>query len=472
VKRTALLAVSVLLVLVAGEFVARLPALETPSPFEQSAPGRVRRSEAWARLLPFDVARVPSRPRVVWMGASTVAGVPYMPQVCPPGWLQAILTWRGVDMEVVPMAAPGLTSGDLAHLFPYVLELSPDVIVVTTGHNEYLNAGLLIDPPWWLDIQLVLRARELLWLGPPEHELLPTLEHEFDHGAIVAAFGRHVRRMQALADEAGVALLFTAPLSNLRDIPPVLGDDPRLPEDADAALLRGQALLAAGDTAGARAAFEAARDRDRWPHRATAPLVATLRAGVQRLVPVDAAFDAASPYGVPGFELFADHCHPNLGGQRLLASAVADAIEDLGLLPATGRRGQAPDLADGLLEFGMDDEALARAQVKLARGYVGLALIAGVDGHMAEIAERYLAAAQASRKWDGELDTSFALLALLRGDVEAVRKRLSPSGAHAQDALGDLQRAYDRYPWIRAAFERNGLRLEQATLLPPAPDRP
>jgi hypothetical protein len=70
-------------------------------------------------------------------------------------------------------------------------------------------------------------------------------------------------------------------------------------------------------------------------------------------VPVDDVFDAATPTGIPGFELFADHCHPNPAGQRLLASAVADAIEDLGRLPATGRRGQAPDLAEGLEHFGM-----------------------------------------------------------------------------------------------------------------------
>jgi lysophospholipase L1-like esterase len=453
--------------------VLRLPAVETPSPFQPSQPGRVRRSDAWERLLEFDVPLRPERSRVVWLGASTVAGVPYMPQVSPPGWLAEILAFRGAAMEVVPLAAPALTAGDLAALFPHALLLSPDVVVVTTGHNEYLNAGLLLDPPWWLDLRLVRQARRLLGLGPPVREQLPTPEHDFDHPAIVAAFGAHVRAMQALADEAGVALLFTTPISNLRDMPPVLGRDARAAEDADDAKERGRALLAAGEVSAARAAFEAARDRDRWPHRATTPLIASIRRNAHRVVPVDAAFDAASPDGIPGFTLFADHCHPNLPGQRLLASAVADAIEDLGLLPATGRRGQAPDLADGLARFGMDAAAVARTEAKLARGCIGLALIRGEYGAMAEIAEQHLARALAGDAWDGELDSSFALLALLREDADTARRLLDPDRPAAPETLGNLQRAHDRYPWVRAVFARNGLTLEQEQLLPlPAAEAP
>jgi hypothetical protein len=32
--------------------------------------------------------------------------------------------------------------------------------------------------------------------------------------------------------------------------------------------------------------------------------------------------------------------------------------------------------------------------------------------------------------------------------------------------LRRLQLAYNRYPWVRATFERNGLRMEQMELLP------
>jgi lysophospholipase L1-like esterase len=458
-------ALGLALLLAAAEYVARRPFLRTPSPFEESAPGRVQRSKAWAGLLDFDVPLVPERPRVVWMGASTVAGVPYMPFMSPPAWLDRVFAWRGADVEVVPLAGPGLTAGALARLFPYALELRPDVIVVTTGHNEYLHAASLLDPRWWQDVQLVLRARVLLGIAPPSEERLPTPERDFDHAAIAAAFGAHVRAMQALADEADVALLFTTPLQNLRENPPILGDDPRLPEDADSAFARGQALLAAGETAAARAAFEAARDRDRWPYRATGPLISELRAIARRLVPVDDVFDAATPAGIPGFELFADHCHPNPAGQRLLASAVADAIEDLGRLPATGRRGQAPDLAEGLEHFGMGPVELARARATLARGYVGFALISGRYGRMAEFAEANLQEALGGEAAQGELDTCFALLALLRNDIETARAHMDAARGASPAMLQNLQRAYRRYPWVRQAFERNGLLLEQMDVL-------
>jgi lysophospholipase L1-like esterase len=461
-----LVLLALLALLAAAEFAVRRPQKPTPSPFVEAAPGRVSRSAAWPSLVDFDVARAPTRPRVVWMGASTVAGVPYMPRMAPTDWLDLVLAWRGADVEVVRLAGPGLSAEALARLLPFALELSPDAVVVTTGHNEYLHTAGLLGRRWWKDIRLVGIAAAMLGRAEPERERLPTPEDDFDHDAIAAAFRASLRRLQSLADEAGVPLLFTMPLQNLRENPPILGDDPRLTEDADAAFARGQALLAAGDEAGARAAFEVARDRDRWPHRATAPLRAALRDAARHLVPVDAAFDAASPHGIPGFELFADHCHPNPAGQRLLALTVADALQDLGVVPATGRRGQAPELAAGLALLGMDDEAVARARATLARGYIGFALISGRYGQMAEFAEANLAGALGDAEAHGELDTSFALLALLRGDVDAARNALDSARRASPAMLQNLQRAHDRYPWVAAAFERNGLRLERTRLVP------
>jgi lysophospholipase L1-like esterase len=456
----------VLALLAVAECVARQPFVREPSPFRESSPGHVQRSEAWVALLDFDVALVPSRPRVVWLGASTVAGVPYMPHMSPPAWLEYVLASRGADVEVVPLAGPGLSAEALVRLFPFALELQPDLIVVTTGHNEYLNTSELLDRRWWQDVQLVVRARTLLGHEPSSAERLPTPEHDFDHAAIAASFRQALAAMQASADDAGVVLLFTAPLENLRENPPILGDDPRLPEDADTAIARGQALLAAGDVVGARAALLAARDRDRWPHRATTPLVVALRETARRLLPVDEAFDAVSPHGIAGFELFADHCHPNPAGQRLLASLVADAIEELGLIPPTGRLGQAPELADGLHRFRLDDDALYRARATLARGYLGFAMISGRWGRMAEFAEQNLREALAGEEGYGELETSFAMPALLRGDVEAARAALAAAAGTSPAMLRRLQLAYNRYPWVRATFERNGLRMEQMELLP------
>jgi hypothetical protein len=483
------------------EGVLRMPAVRTPSPYRQTPQGTLARSEAWGQLVDFELAPAPQagRPRIVWMGESTIAGFPFNeapgtgPKMSPPGWLDLILSARGEPAEVVTLAAPGIDSRELADLFPHALALSPAAVVVTLGHNEYLQSGLLLDRPWWRHWQLALAVRRLLGHDAPSTDQLPTPEHDFDHAAILDTFRGRLESMRAQAADAGVPLLLCAPVCNLADHPPLVGDDPRLPEDADHAWERGRGLLAAGDVAAARAAFEAARDRDRWPHRATRPLIHAIVETAERgasgggtsgggaddggdaggetragtvLVDVAAAFDAASASGVPGFDLFMDHCHPDPGGQRLMASTVADALEDAGVVTVTGHRGLAPEVSEGLAHFGLDDKALAGMRAVMGRSYVGFAVVTGRWGAYAEFALQNLQQAVAGMDAPGEVETSFALLELLRGDVEAAREHIDRAAETAPEMLLKLQKAVDRYPWMRAAFERNGVQLVKGQIVP------
>jgi lysophospholipase L1-like esterase len=452
--------------LAAGELLARRADERVPAVFEASGEGRVRRSPAWGKLSDFDVTLVPDRPRIVWMGASTIAGVPYEAYVAPPAWLEYVLAWRGADVEVVPMARAGLTAEDLARLLPYALELSPTAVVVTTGHNEYLHANLRVDPPWWLSVRLLVRARGLLGLPMAPAPRMPSPEHDFDHRAIVAAFRGRLEELQARAEAASVPLLFTTPVSNMLDIAPVLGDDERLPEGPDAAHARGLALLAAGDTTGAREALHAARDRDRWPHRATGPLMQAVAGTARLLVDVEAAFDAAALKGIPGFDLFADHCHPNPTGQLLMAGCVADALEDAGILPPTGQRGELPDLAAGLVHFGLDAEAGAWIQARLARTYVGIELMRGRPGHLTAIARRMLEQLVQDGAQDalrGHVEASLGLAAMLAGDAAAARAHIARAREASPEAAADLERLNNLYPWVSRLVDRHALTLEDAT---------
>lgn len=471
------------------EGVLRMPAVRTASPFEQTGQGTLVRSAAWAQLAPFEVAPLsaPGRPRIVWMGESTIAGFPFndpktsTSTMSPPGWLDFILSWRGEPAEVVPLAAPGIDSSELADLFPHALALAPAAVVVTLGHNEYLQSGLLLDRPWWRHWQLAWHVRRLLGLDALSTERLPTPENDFDHAQIVADFAEHLDAMRRAADDAGVPLFFCTPVCNLADHPPLVGDDPRLPEDADTAWTRGRTLLAAGDVPAAREAFEAARDRDRWPHRATKPLIDAIAAiaattpgdaaaqggdAGPHLIDVASAFDAASRTGVPGFDLFMDHCHPDPGGQRLMALTVADAFEAAGVVGATGQHGQGPDLAQGQLRFGLDEKSLAGMRAVMGRSYVGFAVVTGRWGAYAEFALQNLQQAVAGMDAPGEVETSFALLELLRGDVEAARAHIDSAARSAPEMVLKLQKACERYPWMRAAFERNGVKLVKGKLVP------
>jgi lysophospholipase L1-like esterase len=458
-RRLALLAAALLVALGAGEWFLRRADAAAPSPFAPGADGRVRPSDAWARLAPFDTTLAPARPRVVWLGASTVAGVPYGDLVSPPAWLEAILAARGLDVEVVPLSTSALTSADLERLLPHALELAPTALVVTTGHNEYHDLSPRAGAPWWWRSRLLVRARGLLGLATSPRASLPQHERELDRDALAARFRARLLSMQAASEAAGVPLFLTTPVSNLLDIPPVLGRDDEAPEDADAARARGLAALEAGDVEGARAALVAARDRDLYPHRATTPLIEVVRQVAHRLVPVDRAFEAAAPHGLPGFELFADYCHPNLQGQRLLALVVADALQASGVLPETGRLGEAPPLDEGLARFGMDAEAVAQTQARLARSYVGMDLLRGRPGRLTAIARGILdelSAGGAQGALRGHVEASLALAALLEGDAAAADAHLAAAREASPEALDDLSRLRERYPWVAAAFARAG----------------
>jgi lysophospholipase L1-like esterase len=91
-----------------------------------------------------------------------------------------------------------------------------------------------------------------------------------------------------------------------------------------------------GATTEALKHYRRARDLDAMPWRATTQFNDLLRACAERAgVPfadVDAAFHAEAG-GAPGWRLFADHLHPSLEGQALLARAWLDAIARERLLP-------------------------------------------------------------------------------------------------------------------------------------------
>lgn len=465
-KRLAALLVASLLGLVALEGGLRINrALPPPPLFESIDRGRLRTSRSWPAIGMVEFAEVPTRLRIVWMGASTVQGVPYQPVVSPPRWLQLILAWRGVKAEVVPIAGPGLDVDRLAGLLPEVLALQPDLVVLTTGHNEYLRTGELLDLRWWHGLQLGWRLHLLIEGAARAVGRMPTLQEDFDHDAILENLRARLAQMNALAELAGVPLVMTIPISNLSDFPPALGDDSRLAPSPDQAWALGHVALTKGNERAAHEAFAYAREHDRWPHRATDRVVAVVKQSARVLVPMDRIFDEASENGSPGFDLFTDHCHPNLEGQRLLAIAVADVLEDLRLFEATGLRGQAPPTADALPRFGVTASVRLAAEARTGRSLARFALLSGKESSVQAIARDMLRRVQAASTTPmGEIQTSLALLDLLLGEVAAARERLDATRRDNPRSLTRLQHLHDTYPWVREVFEQNGLRLADSEL--------
>ena len=130
-----------------------------------------------------------------------------------------------------------------------------------------------------------------------------------------------------------------------------------------------QALLGAGRTPEAAAAFESALEEDALRHRAFARISETVRevAGAEGATIADilARFEAASPGGLVGEELIVDHVHPNLSGMVLLAREIAAALERAGALGASSNTpgnapGTSPGTATGVLSPALSDDEIVR----------------------------------------------------------------------------------------------------------------
>ncbi|NOZ57332.1 MAG: hypothetical protein GXO73_11160, partial [Calditrichaeota bacterium] len=103
---------------------------------------------------------------------------------------------------------------------------------------------------------------------------------------------------------------------------------------ADAWFALGKALWKNGQHRQAKRAFVRARDLDALRFRASSDFNQVIRdlaadLGIS-LVPMDSAFAAVSPHGVPGHELFLEHLHPNYDGYFLMAKAVCAALRNYG----------------------------------------------------------------------------------------------------------------------------------------------
>lgn len=400
--------------------------------------GRVRARPGDDPTRYVELTREPERPRILWLGASTVLGVPYDPELSPPRWLSLVLEHQGVDAEVVTLASPGATSAEVLHWLPGALELDPDAVVITSGHNEWLHAETWLADDWTTRSDLAAWLARAVGHTPPRAADRPTAERPFDHGRVAAAFRETLLRWEALCADAGVPLVVTMPESNLADCPPVLD----LEDGAvDAFWERGRRRLGVGDHGAALGQLRAARDRDGWPHRAVGLIQDVVKSDATRPVNTRKLFADASATGIPGADLFIDHCHPNPTGQRLLALAVAERLVEAGVIARPPTAPAPPTLEAGEKALGLDKDVLHRARARAVRAWLRLALMRSEPGPLAQAVR-----ARVDAGWLGPSDhLNRALLAVLESDRAALTEHLAQLGPGDRHAL---QLLYDEHPWV------------------------
>ncbi len=336
-----------------------------------------------------------NRYRVVFVGASTVQGFPHPRRLAAASFLQAMLedAWPEREVEVVNLGITSIASFAVAQVIEDALVLSPDLVVVYTGHNEFYG---LYGAGRYQRLKYFLRQLHLTHLVDGLLGSIGTRDEPTDLIKMAAARGEvplhgpgrataeqnlrdNLRRVSRLCERAQVPLVLCTIVANDAGFAPVgstEGDGGAwkaqvaqaaqiltrgyvAPDDAEDALqqleqaaalssehawlwyLQGRALERLGRDAEAQRAFRKARDLDTMPWRAPTVHNAVIRAVAKEhgvvLADVEAAFVNAAPAQGVGWEWMVDHVHFSVAGQALLARTVLHSVAglqdiDLGLL--------------------------------------------------------------------------------------------------------------------------------------------
>ena len=335
-----------------------------------------------------------NRYRVIFVGASTVQGFPHPRRLAAASFLQAMLAdaWPEREVEVVNLGITSIASFAVAEVVEDALALSPDLVVVYTGHNEFYG---LYGAGRYQRLKYFLRQLHLTHLVDGLLEGIGNRDEPTDLIKMAAVRGEvplhssgrataeqnlrdNLQCVSRLCERAQVPLVLCTVVANDAGFAPVgstEGDEAWkawvepaaqvltrgyvAPDDAEDALrqleqaaalssehawlwyLQGRALERLGRDAQAQRAFRKARDLDTMPWRAPTAHNAVIRAVAAEhgavLADVEAAFANAAPVQGVGWEWMVDHVHFTVAGQALLARTVLHSIAglqniDLGLL--------------------------------------------------------------------------------------------------------------------------------------------
>ena len=202
----------------------------------------------------FAAKKRPSEFRIFCLGGSTVQGRPYSIETSFTTWLELSLQVADTsrEWEVVNCGGVSYASYRLVPIMKEVLAHEPDLFIVYTGHNEFLEErsyGSIKRMPAWTkgigERLLSLRTYNLarrLWYpsGDSSDDVVDRAElavevdalldyqgglevyHRDDRwrAGVIEHFEHNLRRLVRIARRAQIPLLLVNPVCNLKDTPP------------------------------------------------------------------------------------------------------------------------------------------------------------------------------------------------------------------------------------------------------------
>ena len=318
----------------------------------------------------FDEIKKPNTFRVFVLGESAGAGYPFIPLGAFSRYLQQRLSLEYPDskIEVINCSMTAINTYTMRDLFPGILELKPDLVLIYAGHNEYYGAlgvgsmeslgtsrsivNLVIYLEWFKTFQLF---RNLLkstagFLGGKREALTGTLMSRMAQNQYIGLdsdiykkgieqFRGNMRDILEMAKKQNVPVILGTLACNLKDQYPFVSIKGTGHPPADEIYNKAKKLLAMNDEKTAADFFRHAKDLDALRFRAPSEINnIVINLGREfnfNVVNVDSAFDAVSPNHITGDNIMTDHLHPTLHGYQLIGNLFYKRMEDANLLPKT-----------------------------------------------------------------------------------------------------------------------------------------
>jgi tetratricopeptide (TPR) repeat protein len=203
----------------------------------------------------FSKEKPPNTYRIFCLGGSTTYGRPYNDKTSFPGWLRELLpvAERSKNWEVINAGGISYASYRVAQLMEELIDYQPDLFIIYTGHNEFLeertysqikeipsmvrsSVSLLAKTRTWSAMKSVLQG---VGLSPQSTQrkrtrLAGEVDAILDKSAglnryrrddplkknILQHYQLSLERMVALARSVNARVTFVSPASNLKDCSP------------------------------------------------------------------------------------------------------------------------------------------------------------------------------------------------------------------------------------------------------------
>ncbi len=359
----------------------------------------------WFNVQRFRVVKPAENRRIFCLGGSTTYGRPFDDGTSFCGWLRRFLSLVEPEakFEVVNAGGISYASYRVARLMDEIAHYEPDLVVLYTGHNEFLEERTyreLRDSPRWIrsadevlsgarTYSLLHRAasrlRGFTESGGLRDDVVTVLDSSIGpdaykrddakRAAILEHFRFNLSRVADQTRRSDAQLLAVVPASNLRSCSPFkseasknvssgeLNADDEMaiselekaleidPRRADWLYQLGERRLRAGDESSAEAAFVGARDEDVCPLRAPSEFVEAVREFAEAPSVWSVDFPRLlrrDRHQIPGEESFLDHVHPNPETHAILGAEIVETLVQKGWVSANTNwdRGLALELAE------------------------------------------------------------------------------------------------------------------------------